>query len=177
MRTDGIGTASLRTGHGDLLVWAHVGKRHAFAVHSHERADTMRLVLSDEVRTAGRRRTRPCAAAQVKLPQEEHPRAAQTAARLHAGDSLRGLHEAAFLDSIETAAFASLHGYPADSCWMLLREARGNGRNILAFLSDAAAIDRVHALGFLQTLTVKDLQDASASVLLAHYMARSPHRR
>lgn len=176
IRTDGFGSASLRTGHGDLLVWAHLDKRHAFAVYYRERADTLRLVLGEIVRTEGRIAFDLVPPAEVKLPQEEHPRAALTAARLHRGDSLRGQYEAVFLDSAGTAAFALEHGYPADSCWMLLHVARGNGTNILAFLSDAAAIDRVPALAFLRTLMEKDLQDAPASVLLAHYTSALAHR-
>lgn len=176
MRTDGVGTASLRTGYGDLMVWAHLGRRHAFAVFTHERADTLRLVLGDSVLTAGRFEFDLVPPAAVKLPQEEHPRAETTAARVHRGDSLRAIYEATFADSARIAAFADTHGYPADSCWMLLHDARGNGTNILAFLSDAAAIDRVPALAFLRTLTEKDLQDAPASVLLAHYTSALAHR-
>jgi hypothetical protein len=105
----------------------------------------------------------------VPLRQEEHPRAAETAARLRRGDSLRALYESSFPDSARVAAFATANGFPADSCWMLLRHARGNGTEILAFLAAARDIDRVPALAFLRTLAVKDLQDAPAAVLTAHY--------
>ena len=168
-RTDATGTASLRTGFGDLLVWAHAGEQFALALYSRERGDTLQLTLSDDPCPDGTRDWDVIPPPPVKLPVEEHPRAAETAMKVQRGDSLRGLYEARFLDSSRVAAFAAEHGYPADSCWALLRHARGNGAELLAFLSAVARIDRVPALTFLHTLAEKDLQDAPPAVLLAHY--------
>lgn len=168
--TDGSGIASLRTGSGDLLVWAHDSSaRHVFALSTHERGDTLRLVLSDHVRRDGRIALDIHPPPATVLPVSAHPDAARTAARIRRGDSIRARYEATFVDSTAVAGFARTHGYSIDSCWLVLSHARGNGEEILDFLTSATRIEPVLALRFLRTLSEKDLQDASAFVLRTQY--------
>ncbi len=167
--TDASGTASLRTGRGDLLVWAHLGERYAFTHAAHDMRDMVRLVLAAQPRHGERIALDIVPPPEVKLDIPEHPRAAVTARRIHAGDSLRARYEAGFPDSIGASAFAEKFGYPADSCAALLRRSRGNAAGIMAFLADAAGVNPVPAISFLHALTEKDLQDADVRVLVEHY--------
>ncbi|MBE0643342.1 MAG: transglutaminase domain-containing protein [Bacteroidetes bacterium] len=167
--TDRNGCASLRTGYGDLLVWAHLGDRYAYRHVTRDESDTVRLVLAGHPQHLEREVLDIIPPPPAMLENPEHPRAAEIARRLLIDDSLRSDYESHFVDSVRTASFASEFGYPADSCWLLLHAARGNGEEILSFLADAASANSVPALGFLNTLAVKDLQDAPAAVLLHHY--------
>lgn len=163
------GVASLRTGRGDLLVWAHLGERHAFARAAHDMRDTVRLALAAHPEHGERIALDLVPPPDVKLDIPEHPRAAETARRIHIGDSLRALYENGFPDSARATAFASTLGYAVDSCASLLVRSRGNAAGIMAFLADAATVNAVPALAFLHALAEKDLQDADARVLIAHY--------
>ena len=167
--SDARGLASLRTGFGDLLVWAYQGTRNAVDLLARDRADTLRLVLSDQVRSGKHMELDIHPPAESASPIPDHPDAARTAARIRRGDSIRARYEATFVDSMHTARVARRWEYAVDSCWVLLSRARGNGAEILTFLEAARRIDRTRALGFLRTLSEKDLQDASAEVLLAHF--------
>lgn len=168
-RTNAAGIATLRTGFGDLLAWASHDGRSSFALYSHDRGDTLRLTLGAEHPEDGEREFDIVPPPPVPIAQDEHPDAALTTARVSRGDSLRTLYESGFLDSVRVAVFARANGFATDSCWMLLRHARGNGMEMLSFLAGARDINQVPALAFLRTLAIKDLQDASAAVLLAHY--------
>lgn len=167
--TDGSGVASLRTGFGDLLVWAHDGARRAFAPFDRNRRDTLQLQLSERVASEGRIELDMRPPPEAKVSQAEHPGAAATAMRIRGGDSLRGIYEATFVDSTRAVTFAERFGYAPDSCWMLLSQARGNGEELLRFLADASRINTALALRVLRTLSEKDLQDAPSAVLRDHY--------
>ncbi|MFA6233537.1 MAG: transglutaminase-like domain-containing protein [Bacteroidota bacterium] len=169
MQTGENGVASLRTGFGDLLVWAHRGDRYVFSHVSGDVRDTVRLMLTEHPQHLERSVLDIIPPPEARLEVKAHPRAAQTARHLQIDDSLRTLYEESFIDSLRTAEFAALNGYPSDSCWLLLHRARGNWKEILSFLSAASQTDRVPALAFLRTLVVKDLQDARGDVLFEHY--------
>ncbi len=169
--TNAGGSASLRTGYGDLLVWVHRGEQYVFHHVTRDVRDTVRLTLAAHPQHTERvvLDIIPPPEGRVEVP--AHPRAAETERRLLLDDSLRGYRESLFVDSARTAAFAAEYRYPADSCWALLQNARGNGDQILDFLALAASAHHANALGFLHTLAEKDLQDAPADVLLSHYQA------
>ncbi len=167
--TDENGIASMRTGFGDLLIWAHIGDRYVFEHVARDAQDTLRLVLGEQTQHFERIVMDYIPPPESPLSLPEAANAYETKLRNQADDSLRALHEAQFIDSTQTTEFAERLGYPADSCWVLLRQSRGNWPDITSFLAAASTFNKVPAMAFLHTLAKKDLQDAHGDVLLAHY--------
>lgn len=167
---DSLGRVSFLTGYGDLLVWARDGDLHAYRMIMAGKRDTVRLMLEAPKR---RPRTRifdyaPPAAEDVGYP--PHPRRAEVDARLRRDDSIRTAYERSFIDSARSAVFAGRLGLDAAWAWEMLRRSRGNWGEIRRFLMDAGPHAPAQALHFLEALSVKDLQDAPASVLLDHFL-------
>lgn len=167
---DSLGRVSFLTGYGDLLVWARRGNEYTYRTVRAGERDTVRLVLAPPTRKA---RTRifdyaPPKAETVSVP--PHPRRAEVDARLRRDDSIRAAYESTFIDSTRAVALAERLGYDAYATWELLRQSRGNWREIKAFLEEAAPRAPALVLHFLEALSVKDLQDASASVLIDHFL-------
>jgi transglutaminase-like putative cysteine protease len=167
---DSLGRVSFLTGYGDLLVWARRGNEYTYRTVRAGERDTVRLVLESPTRKA---RTRifdyaPPKAETLSVP--PHTRRAEVDARLRRDDSVRAAYEATFIDSTQAVALAERLGCDADATWELLRQSRGNWREIKDFLEEAAPRAPAPALHFLEALSVKDLQDASASVLLDHFL-------
>ena len=172
---DSTGRVSFQTGYGDLLVWARRGDEHSYRLVRAGERDTVRLVLESPTRKA---RTRifdyaPPKAERISLSQ--HPRRAELDARLRRDDSIRTAYVSTFIDSTTAVTFSARLGFDAEKAWDLLRQSRGNWREMTEFLSAAAERDPAQALRFLRALSVKDLQDASATVLLDHYNTGLAH--
>lgn len=174
-RTDALGQCSLQTGLGNMLAWAASGSRFGFALVD---SDSTRLVLNH---TTGER-------FDVDLdivPPAEHPIPSHATeadirackARFDAENAQRALYTDTFFggklcpvtaDSVR-AIFGTVDVIP------YLEKAKGNWREILAFLQSAPTQRLNDAITILQNISDKDLRDAPA-VVLTDALACTPPR-
>lgn len=157
--TDAAGRASLRTGLGDILVWATDGARYAFAKAG--ASDTIvTLTPSTEAMLA------PGAGVDLDL---EVPAANPSLPEVTAGQRAENDRRFACEDSVRNAymrsAFASaelLESLPADV--RPLAEAMRSNHRLLA-LSDESGRPHGDVIALLQAISLKDLGDAPFALL------------
>jgi len=167
--TDRHGHASLRTGLGDLLVWATDGKRFGFMKYSVGRDNALTLVLD---KTAGYTGTLeldiipPAQSASLPTPSKEA--AAENDRRKALEDSIRKAYTDTFYSGIQGEEFAKSMGLNPEKVSKILIESRGNHQTIIEFLKSAPAADRERALDLLLTIWEKDRRDITLDVLRDH---------
>lgn len=167
-RSDAQGWCDFRTGHGDVFLWARHKGSYATALLPASR-DSVQLVLGDGVPPGTSQEYDLVPPRDVRLPAtSEHPEANAHARRVQRDDSLRASYERGFIDSTGCARAALRLGLPADSVWHFVHAARGNWRELLAFLDSAAREALPLPLALLHVISDKDLRDTPASVLLDH---------
>ncbi|MFD2614939.1 transglutaminase domain-containing protein [Paenibacillus gansuensis] len=160
--TNEQGEASLKTGCGDLLIRAVKdgcwGEQKAAADGGGE----LELVID--------RREQPTASQDFDMapPPEREGEPVEPLsedallrhqARLEEGTSIRTGYEASFLTEAGAEEVAKRAGLPADRVWDILRKARGNGREIAAFLEERAPAYGEWPLRLLERMNEKDLAD------------------
>jgi len=172
--SDATGFCSLRTGRGDLLIWAQRDSLTGFARAAG--ADTVVVTLQPgappeailELDFAP-----PLARPPLPDTITEAARAAH-ARRLAFEDSLRKAYEATFMDSLASARLAAECGLEPDPVWQAVRRSRGNHAEIARFIRAGAAVRRHSVLPLLIVIAEKDLRDVPAEILLDHLEAVRP---
>ncbi|MFC4101578.1 transglutaminase domain-containing protein [Paenibacillus xanthanilyticus] len=170
--TNEQGAAVFMTGIGDLVVRAVKAGAWGEALLPASQVDRIELVLDQTEQPSG-------AALDLDLappPESEgepleplsEERLARHDRRLEEGTKLRAAYEVTFMREDEAAVLADAVGLPAERVWTLLRKARGNGREIAAFIEESAAPYGIWTLRLLESLNEKDLIDANRSTLLDH---------
>ncbi|MGE5343191.1 MAG: transglutaminase domain-containing protein [Candidatus Omnitrophota bacterium] len=169
-RTDTNGMCSLVTGLGDLLVWAYSGNTFGYKKISVPTTDNLVICLNT---TARRRHVEDLDMEPPILP-EPYPVSQEGKKendhRLKLEDQLRGDYEASFIDRKGCRTLAATLGLDPVKTRQVLMESRGNWQEISDFLTQTSTdpLLKPWAFPFLQTLSSKDLRDATASVLLGH---------
>ncbi|MFC4810998.1 transglutaminase domain-containing protein [Paenibacillus sp. GCM10023250] len=177
--TDEHGEARLTTGYGDLLVRAVKDELwgEAFASAGDGRIE---LVLGRREQPAGAvdadLTPPPELEGEAQAPLSEEA-AERHRRRLEEGTRIRAAYEASFLSEAEAAELAAAGGLPAERVWDVLRKARGNAREIAAFLREQAAVHGEWPLRLLESLNEKDLTDTLSSSLTDHLLGAMPHRK
>lgn len=171
--TDGEGKASFKTGLGDLVVravkdgqWAEVD----ISVVEHG-METLELVLGKSEQPDG-----SVDFDMVPPPEREgEPVEELTEAtirkhnrRLEEGTRRRTSYEGTFLGEADAALLAEETGLSSARVWSVLQKARGNGREIAAFLREQSGAFGEWPLRLLETLRDKDLIDTFRPVLEDH---------
>ena len=85
--------------------------------------------------------------------------------RVKQGVAIRSNYEASFLNEIDAEEVARECALPAARVWEVLKKARGNGREIAAFLQEYAKEYGEWSLRLLEVLNVKDLTDTHRPTL------------
>lgn len=167
--TNKQGFARLKTGMGDLLIWASKNGRYAYQKYSVPEADTLKLVLQTSQKTgyAEELDMVPPHAVKVenKVSKEE---VAKNERRLAVEDSIRNSYMGTFKDSAWAVSFAKKLGLPADTVRPMIYKSYGNWEEITEFLEINAPKYRNYILPFLGQISDKDFSDTKASILTDH---------
>ncbi|MCM3627724.1 transglutaminase domain-containing protein [Paenibacillus glycanilyticus] len=171
--TDNEGKVSFKTGLGDLVIRA--AKDGLWAETKISVADD-ELNLAELVLTASKQPTGLINFDMVPPPEREgEPAQALTEAktqqhnsRLEEGTQCRTKYEGTFLSESEATSLAEEAGLPSDRVWGVIQKARGNSREIAAFLREQSGAYGEWPLRLLETLRGKDLIDTFRPVLEDH---------
>lgn len=172
------GVVSFLTGSGDLLVWAAKGVRYGYQKVPASRTDTVVLNLSAQPGGEFSETfdlTPPPVDANVQEVSDSLKK--NNAAKLKFEDDLRGSYESTFIDSAKAYRLApTLHLNP-DTLWYLLKKSRGNWRELIEFMTGVAKDKKNLIFPLLNTLSDKDLRDATPEALsdaVAYATVHSP---
>lgn len=99
------------------------------------------------------------------LPEEQLRRHDE---RVAEGAAIRRAYEASLMDEAEASRLAADLGLPQDRVWSVLNAARGNGREIAAFLTNRSREWGEWPLRLLESLNAKDLTDTQGETLDDH---------
>lgn len=164
--TNDKGLAGLRTGLGDLLIWAAKDGHYAYHKFSVSETDTLTLVLKpyDGKEYSENLDMVPPHAVKVENTVNEEAKSKNNR-RLALEDSIRGCTIATFKDSAWTVAFTGKIKLPYDSVRPLIAKSYGNWADIAAFLETNTSKYRHFVLPFINQLSDKDLSDTRKEVL------------
>ncbi|TYP79238.1 transglutaminase-like domain-containing protein [Paenibacillus methanolicus] len=169
--TNGQGEAVFMTGFGDLVVRAVKAGKWGESFLSAAQGDRIELVLDRTEQTAGTIDIDLIPPAETEgdpqAPLNEE-QIARHERRLEEGTKLRAVYEGTFMSEADAAAIAGETGLPAEQVWEALRKARGNSREIAAFLQENAAQYGIWTLRILEGLNEKDLTDTFRETLRDH---------
>jgi transglutaminase-like putative cysteine protease len=169
--TDKTGMSNFTTGLGDLLVWASKGNAFGFSKVTVESTDSVRISLQ----------TNHPETFSLKLdlvpPFQPDPRKVSAEGqelnkiRFQQEDSIRNSCIATFKDSAWAQELAlRLHMDP-DSTRSVILRSYGNWNEIARFLEKSAKDQKAWILGFLFSISDKDLRDCSEEVLSDHLLS------
>ncbi|APO44275.1 transglutaminase [Paenibacillus xylanexedens] len=171
IRTDAQGEATFKTGCGDLLIRAVSGGKWSEILFKAQGNDHVELVLDSSEQPTGivdfdmvpppEREGEVV----VALPEEKieiHNR------RLEEGTQTRSEYEDTFLSEEEAVSLAKKVGLPSVRVWDILRKARGNSREIAAFLEERSNPYGEWPLRLLESMNEKDLIDTFRQTLDDH---------
>lgn len=169
---DPAGVTSLRTGRGDMLVWAVKDGRFGLAL-ADAAAESVTVVLEHD---GGREFTLPFSVTPppelpAVLPPISPAARERNKERLAAEDALRQRYIDTFIDRTAAGRLARGLGLEEAALWDKLQRSRGNWREIAAFLRSLPPERRAWGMGLLEVISEKDLRDAPAAVLLSHWRA------
>ncbi len=173
--TDDKGQASILTGLGDLVVIAYKENLTAWQKVSAGSPEKLVLTLAEPdlfEREIDLDIIPPVARS---VEPADPARAEENNRRLRLEDIIRATYESSFINKDIAAIFAREKGLPVDLTWKYLEASRGNWPEILDYLYLLKPEEFKRGLGLLGAITVKDLRDTPASVLL-HHLREAPAR-
>lgn len=96
--------------------------------------------------------------------------------RIEEGTKLRTSYEDTFLSEVEATELAVASGLPQERVWEVLRKARGNSREIAAFLEESSFEYGEWPLRLLESMREKDLIDTFRPALVDHLIGSLSQR-
>lgn len=167
--TDKNGYVSLKTGFGDLLIWANKGNAFGYEKITVENKDTLTIVL-DKIQ--GKNYSldldlTPPIPREIEVKVSEQARELNNS-RIKYEDSIRKSYENTFVDSIMAENTAKENGLDVEKTKTILQKSRGNGREIQAFLIYCQPEFKYLCLPLLAAISEKDLHDVTVEVLYDH---------
>ena len=167
--TDSKGHASLRTGLGDLIIWATDGKRFGFGKYSVGKDKGLNIVLDKNEDYTGIFELDIVPPAQsASLPTPSKEAVAENDRRKAYEDSVRTAYTGTFCSGMRGEKEAKALGLDTETVCRVLDESRGNHATILEFLKTTPAADRQRALDLLLAIAEKDRRDIPLDVLRDH---------
>ena len=176
-KTDAEGLSSIRTGLGDLLIWANKDGAWSYQKITIEKTDTLTLQLS--------RKHNPALAVSFDLvpPVEKAPPATNVTAEsklknanlLQLEDSIRTAYMQTFKDTSWAVSFAQRIGINPDLATSFFIHSYGNWQEIATFLETATPSERPWAVSLLEAISEKDLRDTKSEILLDHLRNSVPY--
>lgn len=168
-RSDNLGQASLRTGLGDILIWATDGHSFGFGKYSVGKDSSLNIVLDKNSGYTGSLQLDIVPPAQsASLPTPTPEAVALNDIRKAREDSIRKSYTDTFFSTGQGDSLARALGLDPTAVSKVLVDSRGNHRTITTFLSQVPASDRQRALDLLLTIWEKDRRDIPADVLNDH---------
>jgi hypothetical protein len=165
--TDNNGLTSFETGLGDVLVWVHTDSTFAYKMIRNN-GDTFSLVLDKFNNDSYSYNL------DYNPPIKPEPRpvnkdlANENKIRLDYEDSLRMSFENDYIDSISCVGIANKNKINAIEFWSLIQKSRANWDELVTFVNNAPSNLKGRAMDILKTISLKDLQDCKADILLNH---------
>jgi transglutaminase-like putative cysteine protease len=160
------GVCSFLTGYGDLIIWAARDHRFGYRKVTVKTTDTAVVELS---LNPGKEFTEYFDL--VPPPEMPDERMAgdsanrQNARRLAFEDRIRSNYEQTFIDSAKTTRLAQILSLNADTLWKILRESRGNWRDLINFIGETQEFQKKWIFPLLTSISEKDLRDITPEVL------------
>ncbi len=166
--TDKKGLASVKTGFGDLLIWANKDQFFASIKITVENTDTVEIQLKSTFAngTSEEFDFVPPVEREIVKVNEEGRR--ENDRRLQVEDSIRNKYMTSFKDSAWSADFANALKINKDSVVKFMVGSYGNWPEIKAFLESTVPEWRPYALKLLSVISAKDLRDTKATILEDH---------
>lgn len=165
--TDASGEALFRTGYGDLIVravrdgcWAE----QSVAAEVQELTLTLRHTGQPEGTATFDMTPPPERPGEPREPLAEE-RLVRHRERVAEGERLRQAYEASFLDESQARELAEALALPPERVGAVLETARGNARELAAFLRERSPQHGLWPLRLLETLNPKDLTDTARGTL------------
>lgn len=90
--------------------------------------------------------------------------------RVQEGAQIRAAYEATFVNESQSDQLAAELLLPAERVWAVLKEARGNSHEIMAFLQEQTKLHGEWPLKLLESLNKKDLTDTFRPALSDHLL-------
>ena len=167
--TNSDGLTSLKTGMGDLIIWASKNGKFAYQKLSVPEKDTLALVLNQTIPavTSESFDLVPPHAAKVETHVSEEARK-ENDRKLGLDNSIREAYMKTFKDSAWMASFAKKTKLPADTISRFIKLSYGNWDQISAYLEKNAPMRKNMMLEMAIQLSDKDFSDARESVLTDH---------
>jgi transglutaminase-like putative cysteine protease len=164
--TSKSGLCSFTTGYGDLLIWAAKNNKSGSQKISVKNTDTVTITLNHNPGE-----TYSMVYNFVPPPEKKIDRTVSDSSRnrntkrFEFEDKVRGAYERTFIDSVKTFRLAATLKVDGDSLWQLLHKSRGNWRDLIEFVSSVPDAKKLYSFSLLNTVSEKDLHDASPEVL------------
>ncbi|WP_145146358.1 transglutaminase domain-containing protein [Paenibacillus xylanexedens] len=169
--TDAQGEAAFKTGYGDLMIRAVSGGKWSEILFKAQESELVELVLDSSEQPTGITDFDMVPPPEgegevvIALPEEKiriHNR------RLEEGAQTRSEYEDTFLSEEEAVSLAKVVGLPSVRVWAILEKARGNSREIAAFLEERSNSYGEWPLRLLESMNEKDLIDTFRQTLDDH---------
>ncbi len=166
-KTDKNGMASFETGLGDVLIWAHTDSSYAYKMLRNN-GDTFALVLNKIADKSYK------IDLDYNPPIQPEPRPVdkklteKNNLRLAYEDSLRKSFENEYIDSISCSKIAIQNGIKIMELWPMIKKGRANWDELCTFIEKAPDSLKNRAMDLLRNISLKDLQDCKADILLNH---------
>lgn len=167
--TDENGMASLKTGYGDILVWASKDSKFGFQKITVENTDTLFLKLdkNSQMQYLLNYDIIPPIARETDVNVTEFQRENNNL-RIKYEDSLRKKYEAGFADSSFCINLAKSNNLEFNRLFELLKSSRGNWHEISNFINSTSTDYKIYCLDLLEAISEKDLHDVTTDILLDH---------
>lgn len=172
--TDESGLCSFLTGLGDLQIWAHNKDLFSYSKVAVAETDTLVLTL-DQKPYADKADVYDLIPPIERKPLEVSQEGKElNASRLKEEDGIRAAYEATFMTTSEAASLAKKLDLDTDEVIRFIELSRGNYAEIEAFLTGIPEDLRALGMLLLDQVSLKDLRDTRADILIDHLLGSSP---
>ncbi|CAM3878047.1 MULTISPECIES: transglutaminase domain-containing protein [Paenibacillus] len=177
--TNEQGEASFKTGYGDVLI--RVVKDGAWGEHKLGAGDgeQVQIVVAEAAQPVGTVDFDMVPPPEAQGDADEQPSEEELERhnrRLEEGTRIRTEYEDTFLKAEEAESIARGLGLPPERVWDVLHKARGNSREIAAFLEEQSGEFGEWPLRLLESLNEKDLIDTFRPTLNDHLTGAMEHQ-
>ncbi len=168
--TDEKGEASLITGLGDLMIYAHSNESFGFRKINVKDEEYIEICVSDEISEDETiyLEMEPPAIEYMETVKCSTDELNINAERFKKEDEIRSSYEDTFIKEDEAMKIAEKLSLPEDRVWNVIKNSRGNCREIADFLKYETKGYGEWCLKLLETLEKKDLIDISIAELKDH---------
>ncbi|MGG3280695.1 transglutaminase domain-containing protein [Paenibacillus solani] len=171
IKTDEQGQASFKTGYGDLLIRVVKGGKWSELHYKAQDSEHIEFVLDSSKQPSGIvdfDMVPPPEGEGETVPALSEEKIQAHNRRLEEGTKIRTDYEGTFLDQEEAFTLAKKFDLPTERVWDILQKARGNSREIAAFLEERSGEYGEWPLRLLESLNEKDLIDTFRLALDDH---------